>query len=70
MHETLTPRQLKKKSHPLSVFFPPLEQQRVKRAAAITGDTVSAFTRAAAITAAHRVEAEHTTIEPPLIRAA
>lgn len=71
MPEELTPRQLKMHTHPLSVFFPPLDQQRVREAAALTGDTVSAFIRKATMRAVRHVEREQgTEALPPLKRVA
>lgn len=56
MHENVSPRQLRLRTKPLSVALSPIEEQQVKRAAYLTGETVSAFIREAAVRAAKRVE--------------
>lgn len=50
-----SPRQLKLRTSPLSVSFSLPERESVQRAAELSGDSVSAFIREAAVKAAERV---------------
>lgn len=54
MREHLSPRQLKLRCAPLSVAFSMAERDAVAQAAYLSGETVSAFIRAAAVKAASR----------------
>lgn len=55
MRENMPPRQLKLRSAPLSVAFSLTERDAVANAAHLSGESVSAFIRAAAVKAAERV---------------
>ena len=55
MRESLSPRQLKLRTSPLSVSFSFTERNTVQRAAELSGESVSAFIRDAAVKAAERV---------------
>ncbi len=55
MRDERSPRQLKLRTSPLSVSFSFAEREAVISAAYLSGDSVSAFIRAAAVKAAGRI---------------
>lgn len=55
MRDFASPRQLKLRTSPLSVSFSVPEREAVQRAAHLSGDSVSAFIRDAAVKSAERV---------------